>query len=110
MGRRTKPTGRTYSHSEIPGTLGGIRDYYLERGYAENPLEGTEPGQIASYALPIPGETGQSRRHIRIFQNGTHYVIDSHIDKYDPEQNQLGHLNDVVNPPRHRTIRVKRMD
>lgn len=109
VGRGT--TGRTYSSSEIPGTLEGIREYYVERGYQENPqLELKEEGQLTSFVLPIPGKTGQSRRHIRVKRDGAHYIVVSHIDKYDPEQNQLGHLNDIIDPPRHRMIRVKRTD
>lgn len=104
-------TGREYEYSKLPSSLEGIRGYYLERGYAEDPVESKEEGQVASFAKPIPGETGQSRHHVRIIEKPKSYAIDSHVDKYDPEQNPVGHLtNDVLGSPKHTIIRVRKTD
>jgi hypothetical protein len=104
-------TGRVYEYSRPPGSLDGIRGYYSERGYSEGPLlETKEEGQVTSFVKPVPGETGQSRHHIRIIETRKSYVIDSHVDKYDPEKDQLGHLTDILDPPKHRKIRVRKTD
>ena len=52
-------------------------------------METKEEGQVTSFAKPIPSETGQSRHHIRIIETRRSYVIDAHVDKYDPEKDQL---------------------
>lgn len=104
-------TGRVYRYTRPPGSLEGIRKYYAERGYTENPpLEMKEEGQLTSFVKPIPGESGQSRHHVRIKEVQRRYVIDSHVDKYDPEKDQLGHLTDILNPPKHDIIKVRKMD
>lgn len=111
LGVGSVTTGRVYEYSRPPGSLVGIRRYYSERGYTENPpLETKEEGQLASFAKPIPSESGQSRHHIRIKETKKYYVIDAHVDKYDPEKDQLGHLTDILNPPEHRITRVKKAD
>jgi len=111
MGVGRTETGRVYRYSRPPGNLEGIRRYYSERGYSEGPLlETKEEGQVTSFVKPIPGETGQSRHHVRIIETRRSYVIDSHVDNYDPEKNQLGHLTDILDPPKHRRIRVRKAD
>lgn len=111
LGVGSATTGRVYEYSKPPGSLEGIRGYYAERGYTENPpLEIKEEGQLTSFAKPIPSESGQSRHHIRIKETRKYYVIDSHVDKYDPEKDQLGHLTDILNPPEHKTTRVRKTD
>lgn len=104
-------TGREYEYSRMPNNLEGIRGYYLERGYFESPIEMKEEGQVASFAKPIPGETGQSRHHVRIMEKTKSYKVDSHVDNYDPEQNPIGHLTaDVLGSPKHNVVRVKKND
>jgi len=111
LGVGSATTGRVYEYSKPPSSLDGIRRYYAERGYTENPpLETKEEGQVASFAKPIPSESGQSRHHIRIKETRKYYVIDSHVDKYDPEKDQLGHLTDILNPPEHHLARVRKAD
>jgi hypothetical protein len=105
-------TGRTYEYKRgPPGSLEGIRRYYAERGYNQDPFwESKEDNQVASFVKPIPGETGQSRHHIRVIKKRGHYLIDEHVDRYDPERNQLGHLVDIVDPPPHNRFRVPKND
>jgi hypothetical protein len=68
----------------VSGNLEGIRRYYSERGYAQDPLlEMKEENQVASFAKPIPSESGQSRHHIKVKETRKYYVIDSHVDRYD---------------------------
>jgi hypothetical protein len=111
MGVGPTKTGRVYTYSRPPSTLEGIRRYYSERGYTEGPLlETKEEGQVTSFAKPIPSETGQSRHHIRIIERRKSYIIDSHVDKYDPEKDQLGHLTDILDPPKHHKIIVRKTD
>ncbi len=111
MGVSQTMTGREYEHSKIPGNLEGIHSYYKERGYTEGPLEMKEEGQVASFAKPMPGETGQSRNHVRIIEKNKTYLVDSHVDKYAPEQNPIGHFtNDVLGSPKHRIVKVKKTD
>jgi len=110
LGVGTVTAGRVYEYSRPPGNLEGIRAYYLERGYTEDPLEMKEEGQIASFAKPIPGETGQSRHHIRIKKTRKYYLIDAHVDNYDPEQSQLGHLRDIISSPEHSITRVRKTE
>lgn len=104
-------TGREYSHSKPPGDLQGIREYYSERGYREGTLlETKEEGQITSFVKPIPSQNGQSRHHIRIKETRKYYVVDTHVDKYDPEKNQLGHLTDILSSPKHEIKRIRKTD
>lgn len=110
LGVGVTSTGRGYEYQRPPGELEGIRDYYLERGYSESPMEMREEGQVASFAKPIPGETGQARHHVRIMRTSKYYSIDSHVDNYDPEQNALGHITDIVGSPEHSIKRVQRTD
>jgi hypothetical protein len=111
LGVDIAPTGRVYEYSKLPNSLDELRNYYAERGYAENPpLEMKEEGQVVSFAKPIPSESGQSRHHVRIKETRKYYVIDSHVDKYDPEKDQLGHLTDILNPPEHHLKRVRKTD
>lgn len=74
------------------------------------PLETKEEGQLISFAKPLPSETGQSRHHIRVKATRKYYTIDSHVDKYDPEKDQIGHLTDILNPPKHKVVRVRKTD
>ena len=100
-----------HAYSRPPGSLEGIRKYYSERGYSENPpLEIKEEGQLTSFAKPIPSESRQSRHHVRVKKTQKYYIIDSHVDKYDPEKDQLGHLTDILSPPKHSIIKVRKMD
>lgn len=111
MGAGSTPTGRVYEYAKPPGNLEGIRRYYSERGYAQDPLlEMKEENQVASFAKPIPSESGQSRHHIKVKETRKYYVIDSHVDKYDPEKDQVGHLTDIINPPPHHKIKVRKTD
>lgn len=105
-------TGRLHDYSRLPSNLEGIREYYSERGYTENPLEKKEEGQVASFAKPISGETGQSRIHIRVIEKTKSYKIDSHVDKYDPEQNPIGHLtSDILgSEPQHSVKTIRKVD
>jgi len=57
---------------------------------------------------PIPSKPGQSRHHIRVKETRKYYTIDSHVDRYDPEKDQLGHLTDIINPPPHHKIKVEK--
>lgn len=111
MGINIARTGRTYKNNKPPGTLDGIRSYYAERGYSQDPLlEVKEERQVASFVKPIPGETGQSRHHIRVIEGRDNYTIDEHVDRYDPEQNQLGHLVDIMVSPPHHSFKVPKND
>jgi hypothetical protein len=111
MGVGQTYTGREYEQRRPPGNLEGIRKYYSERGYSEGPfLEAKEERQVTSFAKPIPGENRQSRLHVRVIETQRSYIIDSHVDKYDPEKEQLGHIIDILDPPKHQRIRVTKTD
>ena len=111
MGVGIGRTGRVYTYSKPPGSLEGIQKYYSERGYTKNPpLETKEEGQLISFAKPIPSESGQSRHHIRVKATRKYYLIDSHVDKYDPAKDQLGHLTDILIRPKHEIVRVRKAD
>ena len=113
MGIGSTTTGRTHEYSRgPPGNLEGIRQYYSERGYSQDPLlESKEEGQVASFVKPIDGETGEERHHIRVFRGRGCYKIVDHVDPHDPGKNPLGHLVDIVGPsPRHHAVRVPKND
>lgn len=95
-------------HDRMPGTLDGIRDYYRQRGYQEDPpLETKEPGQVASFAKPLPDG---SRLHVRVKQGRKRYTIDSHKDSADPNKDPIGHIQDIVFSPVHKKRTVTRKD
>ena len=111
MGVGYGPTGRVHSHSKPPGSIKGIRKYYSERGYHEGTLlETKEENQVTSFVKPIPSQNGQSRHHVRIIKTRKQYVIDSHVDGCDPNNNPIGHFSDILFSPQHKIQRVRRVD
>jgi hypothetical protein len=107
LGIGSTTTGRTYEYPRSPpGDLEGIRRYYSERGYSQDPLlELKEEGQVASFVKPIAGETGEERHHVRVLKGRKYYTIDEHVDPHDPGKNPVGHFVDITGPPppHHRT-------
>ncbi|MEM3872785.1 MAG: hypothetical protein QXE05_09520 [Nitrososphaeria archaeon] len=91
----------------MQGTLESIDEYHRSRGWKEPELEEKQQGQIRSYVKPLPDG---SRLHRRVFRGRKYYTIVEHKDGVDPERNPLGHLQDIVIPPKHYTYRIRRID
>ena len=96
------------SREKMLGNLESIITYHRKRGWQENPsLEDKDPSQITSFAKPLPDGR---RIHRRLYKGRKYYTIIEHVDKSDPNRDPIGHMQDILNPPKHRRIRVKRTD
>jgi len=98
--------GISFSKEKMPGTLEGIISYHRGRGWEQDPsLEEKQESQLVSFVKPLPDG---SRLHRRVFKGKKYFTIREHKDTSDPKRDPIGHVQDILIPPKHKIIRIKK--
>jgi len=78
-------------------TLKGVECCFLSKGFSPDPLLQNSRGADRSFQKVLPSG---GRKHSLVYDGTKYITIREHVDRCDPMKNPIGHLEDILDPPK----------